>query len=87
MSLLVSHPGRISGLLDWLSPFAYTLFLTHLFIFTFFTRAWTGLFGAPVFFGVSGVLYIVMMLVSAVLAAIVLKSAWTAMLARVRAGA
>ena len=87
MSLLVSHPGRISGLLDWLSPFAYTLFLTHLFIFTFFTRAWTGLFGAPEFFGVSGVLYIVMMLVSAVLAAIVLKSAWTVMVARVRAGA
>ena len=87
MSLLVSHPGRISGLLDWLSPFAYTLFLTHLFIFTFFTRAWTGLFGAPEFFGVSGVLYIVMMLVSAVLAAIVLKSAWMAMVARVRAGA
>ena len=87
MSLLVSHPGRISGLLDWLSPFAYTLFLTHLFIFTFFTRAWTGLFGAPEFFAVSGVLYIVMMLVSAVLAAIVLKSAWTAMVARVRAGA
>lgn len=87
MSLLVSHPGRISGLLDWLSPFAYTLFLTHLFIFTFFTRAWTGLFGAPVFFGVGGVLYIVMMLVSAVVAAIVLKSAWTAMIARVRAGA
>jgi peptidoglycan/LPS O-acetylase OafA/YrhL len=74
-------------LLGWLSPFAYTLFLTHVFIFTFFSQAWTGLFGEPVFFGISGVLYIVMMLVSAVVAAIVLKSAWTAMVARVRARA
>ncbi len=87
MSLMATHPGRMSRLLDWLSPFAYTLFLTHLFVFTFFSRAWTGLFGEPVFFGISGVLYIVMMLVSAVVAAIVLKSAWTAMVARVRARA
>lgn len=84
MSLMVTHPGRLSRLLDWLSPFAYTLFLTHLFIFTFFSRAWTGLFGEPVFFGISGLLYITLMLVSAVVAAIVLKSAWTAIVARVR---
>ena len=85
MSLLVRHPGWLSRLLDRLSPFAYTLFLTHLFAFTFFKRFYLGQFGAPDFFGFSGVLYIALMLVTAVVASIVLKTVWTWIASRVRA--
>jgi peptidoglycan/LPS O-acetylase OafA/YrhL len=87
MSLLVNHQGRASRLLDWLSPFAYTLFLTHLFVFTFFSKAWLRVLGDPVFFGFSGLLYIVMMLLAAVVAAILLKTAWSGLITRVRARA
>jgi len=87
MSLLANHPGRISRLLDRLSPFAYTLFLTHLFTFTFFTKAWLRFMGEPVFFGLSGTIYIMMMLVVAVAAAIVLKTTWSGLITWVRARA
>lgn len=87
MSLLANHPGRISRLLDRLSPFAYTLFLTHLFMFTFFTKAWLRFLGEPAFFGLSGTIYLMMMLLVAVVAAIVLKTAWLGLITWVRARA
>lgn len=87
MSLLATHRGRIYRLLNWLSPYAYTLFLTHLFSFTFFARAWGILFGPPVFFGASGILYIALIILASVLAAIVLKNGWSAIVTWTRARA
>jgi len=84
MSLLAMNPGRVARFLEWLSPYAYTLFLTHLLVFTFFTRAWRSLAGEPDFFGFSGVAYILVMLFTAVTAAIVLKKGWGGMITRVR---
>lgn len=84
MSLLATHPGRIARLLEWLSPYAYSLFLTHLFVFTFFTRAWRNQLGEPDFFAASGVAYITVMLFTAVTAAIGLKAAWGWIVSRVR---
>ena len=86
MSLLVLRPGWISRLFDRLSPFAYTLFLTHLFVFTFFNKAWLTLVGEPTFFGISGIIYIASMLLAATVVAITLKTAWSAMLNQVRGG-
>ena len=77
MSLLVSHQGRLSRLLDRWSPSAYTLFLTHVFTFTFFTRAYLHFFSAPEFFRMDGSLYLVMMLLTAVAVSIALKTLWS----------
>lgn len=77
MSLLVRNPGSLTRLLSWLSPFSYTLFLTHLFSFTFFNQAYLDLFSTPEFFKLSGVLYLVAMLTTAILVSIVLKAAWS----------
>lgn len=77
MSLLVQHSGRVSSALKWLSPFSYTLFLTHLFSFTFFNQAYLDLFSVPEFFRWSGVLYLVSMLVTSIVVAIVLKMSWS----------
>ena len=85
MSLLVTHQGRLSRLLDRWSPFAYTLFLTHVFAFTFFTKAYLHYFSAPDFFRLSGILYVVMMLVTAVTASIALKMLWSWSVTKVRA--
>jgi succinoglycan biosynthesis protein ExoH len=87
MSLLAVHPGRMSRLLEWLSPYAYTLFLTHLFTFTFFRRVYLYFFPAPDFFRFSGVIYIVMMLVAAVLVSIALRTMWSGVAARIPARA
>jgi len=85
MSLLVSHQGRLSRLLDRWSPFAYSLFLTHVFVFTFFTRAYLHYFPAPDFFRLSGSLYIVVMVLTAVAISIALKMLWSWSAAKVRA--
>ena len=77
MSLLVRNGGRFTRLLDWLSPFSYTLFLTHLFAFTFFNRAYMNLFTAPEFFHLSGIVYLIAMLATAIVASIVLKTMWS----------
>jgi succinoglycan biosynthesis protein ExoH len=84
MSLLVSHQGRLSRLLDRWSPFAYTLFLTHVFTFTFFTRVYLHFFPAPEFFRLSGSLYLVLMVLSAVAVSIALKTLWFSALSRAR---
>ncbi len=77
MSLLVTHRGRLSVLLEWLSPYAYTLFLTHLFTFTFFRKLYLLWFPAPDFFGLSGVAYLLAMVMAAVGVSIGLTNAWT----------
>jgi hypothetical protein len=77
MSLLAAHQGRLSGVLERLSPFAYTLFLTHLFSFTFFQGGYLRFFPTPDFFGFSGVLFITLMLLTAVVVSIVLKTVWS----------
>lgn len=77
MSLLVRYSGRLTRALAWLSPFSYTLFLTHLFSFTFFNLAYMDLFSAPEFFRLSGIFYLVAMLTTAILVSIALKTAWS----------
>jgi hypothetical protein len=77
MSLLTAYPGRLSAVLERLSPFAYTLFLTHLFTFTFFEAFYLRYFPAPDFFRFSGSLYITMALLTAVVVSIVLKTVWS----------
>lgn len=85
MSLLSGHTGWLSRGLDWMSPYAYTLFLTHVFTFTFFTRAYLYFLPKPQFFGVSGTFYTVSMLAMAVIVAIALNKAWSWLLAKLRA--
>lgn len=85
MSLLANHRGRISRGLDRLSPYAYSLFLTHAFTFTFFTRAYLYFFQKPAFFGLAAGLYIVSMLVTAVMVSVILKVAWSWFEVRIRA--
>lgn len=77
MSLLVRNFSRLTRLLDWLSPYSYTLFLTHLFSFTFFNRTYMDLFSAPNFFGLSGVVYLLAMLTTAIVVSIALRTAWS----------
>jgi len=77
MSLLVRNSSRFTRMLDWLSPFSYTLFLTHLFSFTFFNQAYMDLFSAPEFFTLSGIVYLVSMLTTAIVVSIVLKTVWS----------
>ncbi len=77
MSLLVNNPGGFSRFFSWLSPFAYTLFLTHLFAFTFFNRAYLHFLGSPEFYGLEGVLYLILILVTAIGVSIVLKTGWS----------
>ena len=74
-------------MLNWLSPYAYTLFLTHVFTFTFFTRGYLELFPMPRFFGVSGILYIAGMMLTAIAVSIFLKKAWDRIRARAVASA
>lgn len=85
MSLLQGRANFFSRGLKWLSPYAYTLFLTHAISFTYFNRAYLSLFGAPEFFGPSGSLYLVGIFVSAVLVAIAARKAWRALISRYKA--
>jgi hypothetical protein len=77
MSLLVNNPGRVSRFFSWLSPFAYTLFLTHLFTFTFFNRTYQHFLGTPEFYGLEGILYILLTIATAVAVSIALKTSWS----------
>lgn len=84
MSLLVNNPGGFSRFFSWLSPFAYTLFLTHLFAFTFFNRMYLQFLGAPEFYGFEGFLYLILILATAVGVAIALKTGWSRIAAMAR---
>jgi len=84
LSLLAVRPGRVSGLLKRWSPYSYMLFLTHAFTFTFFTRAYLYFFPAPVFFSISGGVYLLAMLVAAVGVSIALRKTWTSLVVRAR---
>lgn len=86
MSLLALNRGWLAGFLERMSPYSYTLFLTHLFVFTFFHRIYLRFFPSPDFFHLSGILYIVLMLLSAVVVAVLLKNLWSRVWAAIRPG-
>lgn len=77
MSLLVARDTVISRALARLSPYAYTLFLTHAFFFTWFDMAWQRYLGHPDFFGPGGLAYLLLIYLTAVVAAVLLRLAWT----------
>lgn len=87
MSLLSESNGLLARGLTWLSPYSYTLFLTHLFFFTAVHRWFVGAFGRPDFFGLSGTLYIVFGFLAAVGGAVVLRTVWVRWIRRVPARA
>ena len=87
MSVLQSGGGAIAAGLRRLSPYAYSMFLTHAISFRLFHRAWTTLFGRPEFFGLSGVLYLLMIFVVATAAAIGLRVAWGRLVTRASSSA
>ena len=76
MSLLVQTDSPVSRALRWLSPYSYSLFLTHVFSFTFFDRAFQHLFGRPEFFDLSGTAYLLGIFITAVVVAVLLRMAW-----------
>jgi succinoglycan biosynthesis protein ExoH len=87
MSLLQSGGGGIAAALSWLSPYAYSMFLTHAVSFHLFHKAWLTWFGRPEFFGLSGVLYLLMIFVVATAAAVGLRAAWQSLLNRASSSA
>jgi succinoglycan biosynthesis protein ExoH len=83
MSLLHARQGAFSRLLRYLSPYAYSLFLTHAFSFHFYHRLFLRFFGGPEFFGWSGILYIVGIFAVATVLAVVMRIAWEWLFSRV----
>lgn len=79
MSLLNARPCWLTRLLRGLSPYAYSMFLTHAFSFHYTHRLFLQFFGEPEFFGWSGCFYIVGIFVTATLLAIGLRIAWGAL--------
>jgi len=75
-SLLSGKHSKLSRLLVYLSPFSYTLFLTHVITFTFFNRLYFHYFTAPEFFRTSGSLYVIFILLSAIWVSILLNLLW-----------
>jgi succinoglycan biosynthesis protein ExoH len=82
MSLLHANPGPFPRLLRFLSPYAYSMFLTHAFSFTFYHRLFLRYFGQPEFFGWSGSIYILGILAVAISLAVGLRMAWGRLLTR-----
>jgi len=76
MSLLSRKNDKLSSLFAYLSPFSYTLFLTHVFTFTFFNRMFFRYFGEPEFFKLSGSLFVIFILLSAICVSILLNLLW-----------
>jgi succinoglycan biosynthesis protein ExoH len=76
MSLLSGQHNNLSRLLAYLSPFSYTLFLTHVFTFTFFNRMYFHYFARPEFFELSGSLFVIFILLSAIGVSIILNLMW-----------
>lgn len=76
MSLLQGGGGAIADALRRLSPYSYSMFLTHAISFELFHRAWLAVFGRPEFFALSGVLYLLMIFAVATAAAVALRIAW-----------
>lgn len=87
ISLLYARQGAFSRLLRYLSPYAYSLFLTHAFSFHFFHRAFLQFFGKPEFFAWSGSLYIVGIFVTATVLAVGLRKAWGGLTTQVSSSA
>lgn len=80
MSLLSARQSWLSRVLTELSPYSYPLFLTHVFIFIWFERLFSSVFGKPVFFDISGSVFLLVILSAAILAAILLDRFWFRML-------
>lgn len=76
MNLLSKGPNPVSRFLNWLSPYSYSMFLTHAITFNFYHRAFIDWFGWPEFFRVSGMLYIVFLMIFAVAVAVLCRMAW-----------
>ena len=87
MSLLSGSDGWLARGLTWLSPYSYTLFLTHLFFFTAVHRWFVTTFGWPDFFAWSGTLYVVLGFLAAVSGAVVLRTVWVRWIRRAPARA
>jgi hypothetical protein len=87
MSLLYARQDAFSRLLRYLSPYAFSLFLTHAFSFHFFHRLFLRAFGEPEFFGWSGSLYIVGIFALATVLAVGLRIAWGRLFIRVSSSA
>lgn len=85
MSLLVSHRGKLSRLLEWLSPFSYMIFLSHAITFTLFTRLYLHFFPQPDLASIAGGLYVLSMLLTSVAVSVALKTLWSRLPVRARA--
>jgi succinoglycan biosynthesis protein ExoH len=81
MSILSARKSRLSDGFTWLSPYSYPLFLTHVFTFIFFERLYLKIFDHPVFFGISGSLFTVTLLLTAIVVAILLDRIWFGLIA------
>ncbi|MBT8064885.1 MAG: acyltransferase [Gammaproteobacteria bacterium] len=87
MSRLSRSENPATGALKRLSPFAYSMFLTHAISYTLFHQAWMTWLDPPVFFGASGVSYILAIFAVGIGAAVGLRLAWGAAISRVSARA
>jgi len=76
MSTLQGSGGLAARALRRLSPYSYTLFLTHAFTFTWFHQAFVKAFGWPQFFAPSGAVYVGGIFLCATLVAVGLRMAW-----------
>jgi succinoglycan biosynthesis protein ExoH len=85
MSFLSGRDFRVSRWLTRLSPYAYSMFLTHAISFTLFRQAWLQWLGRPDFFGPSGIAYLVSVFVVATGVAVGLRLAWGKLVSQVRA--
>lgn len=84
MSLLQGRGGAAAAALRWLSPYSYSMFLTHAISFQLFHAGWVRWLGPPEFFGPGGVVYLLMIFAVATTAAIVLRVAWGGLVSRLR---
>ncbi len=84
MSLLSARSSWLSTFFEGLSPYAYSMFLTHLFSFFFFRKAWPAIFDKPEFFKLSGSLFIVLSIALATVLAVVLHKSWFTIYAAVK---
>lgn len=87
MGLLGPSQNVLARSLKRLSPYSFSMFLTHAISIHFFNRAWLQLFGRPDFWGWSGIAYMVLVFVAATAAAVALRIAWRGAVTRFRAPA
>ena len=76
MNLLNNSEGWVARLLRRLSPYAFSMFLTHAITFQWFHETWLYFLGQPEFFAASGITYIVLILAVATLVAVLARTGW-----------